>query len=238
MDDLTQQLQKVLSDPQTMGQLQGLLSSLGGQEEKPAPAPSGGPDLSALLGALGGGQASPPPAESPSTALAGLNPQALSLMARLGPKIVKKASFTPTVLHTKRGETVLDFGQNMTGWVEFDVSEPAGTEVVLTYGEVLQDGCFYRDNLRSAKAEYRYISKGEKAHVRPHGTFYGFRYVKVEGMEEVNPADFTACVLHSDLETTGCVETSDPRVNRLFLNAMWGQRGNFLDVPVKVSNAH
>lgn len=64
MDDLTQQLQKVLSDPQTMGQLQGLLSSLGGQEEKPAPAPSGGPDLSAL---------------------AGLNPQALSLMARLGP---------------------------------------------------------------------------------------------------------------------------------------------------------
>ena len=85
MDDLTQQLQKVLSDPQTMGQLHGLLNSLGGQEEKPAPAPSGGPDLSALLGALGGGQASPPPAESPSTALAGLNPQALSLMARLGP---------------------------------------------------------------------------------------------------------------------------------------------------------
>ena len=89
--------------------------------------------------------------------------KAEKLMARLGPKIVKKASFTPTVLHTKRGETVLDFGQNMTGWVEFDVSEPAGTEVVLTYGEVLQDGCFYRDNLRSAKAEYRYISKGEKA---------------------------------------------------------------------------
>ena len=85
MDDLTQQLQKVLSDPQTMGQLQGLLSSLGGQEEKPATAPSGGPDLSALLGALGGGQASPPPAESPSTALAGINPPALSLMARLGP---------------------------------------------------------------------------------------------------------------------------------------------------------
>ena len=55
---------------------------------------------------------------------------------------------------------VLDFGQNMTGWVEFGADEPAGTEIVLTYGEVLQDGCFYRDNLRSAKAEYRYISKG------------------------------------------------------------------------------
>ena len=94
MEDLSQQIQNILSDPQAMGQIQGLLSSLnsgsGASEaaapEPPtaAPAPSG-PDLSALLGALGGGQASPPPAESPSTALAGLNPQALSLMARLGP---------------------------------------------------------------------------------------------------------------------------------------------------------
>ena len=76
---------------------------------------------------------------------------------RVGPKIVKKACFAPAVLHTKRGETVLDFGQNMTGWVEFFVDQPAGKEVVLTYGEVLQDDCFYRDNLRTAKSEYRYI---------------------------------------------------------------------------------
>ncbi len=153
------------------------------------------------------------------------------LMARLGPKIVKKASFTPTVLHTKRGETVLDFGQNMTGWVEFDVSEPAGTEVVLTYGEVLQDGCFYRDNLRSAKAEYRYISKGEKAHVRPHGTFYGFRYVKVEGVSQVRPEDFAGVHIRSDIDPTGSIETADSRVNQLFHNAMWGQFSNFLDIP-------
>ena len=153
------------------------------------------------------------------------------LMARLGPKIVKKASFTPTVLHTKRGETVLDFGQNMTGWVEFDVNEPAGTEVVLTYGEVLQDGCFYRDNLRSAKAEYRYISKGEKAHVRPHGTFYGFRYVKVEGVSQVRPEDFAGVHIRSDIDPTGSIETADSRVNQLFHNAMWGQFSNFLDIP-------
>lgn len=153
------------------------------------------------------------------------------LIARLGPKIVKKASFTPTVLHTKRGETVLDFGQNMTGWVEFDVSEPAGTEVVLTYGEVLQDGCFYRDNLRSAKAEYRYISKGEKAHVRPHGTFYGFRYVKVEGVSQVRPEDFAGVHIRSDIDPTGSIETADSRVNQLFHNAMWGQFDNFLDIP-------
>ena len=137
----------------------------------------------------------------------------------------------PQLSRTPKGENVLDFRQEITGWVRFACSLPAGTRVHLQYGEILQDDCFYNDNLRSAKAEYTYISDGSPAETHPFFTFYGFRYVKVEGMQEVNPADFTACVLHSDLETTGCVETSDPRVNRLFLNAMWGQRGNFLDVP-------
>ena len=153
------------------------------------------------------------------------------LIARLGPKIVKKASFSPTVLQTKKGETVLDFGQNMTGWVEFNADEPAGTEIVLTYGEVLQDGCFYRDNLRSAKAEYRYISNGCPAHVRPHFTFYGFRYVKVEGVSQARAEDFTAWHIRSDIDPTGSIETADPRVNQLFHNAMWGQFDNFLDIP-------
>ena len=137
----------------------------------------------------------------------------------------------PKLIRTPKEETVLDFGQEITGWVRFRCHLPAGTRVHLQYGEILQDGCFYRDNLRSAKAEYTYYAGGAEEEVRPYFTFYGFRYVKVEGMEEINPAAFTACVLHSDLETTGCVETSDLRVNRLFLNAMWGQRGNFLDVP-------
>ena len=153
------------------------------------------------------------------------------LMARLSPKIVKKQSFAPTVLHTKKDETVLDFGQNMTGWVEFDVDLPQGAEVRLSYGEVLQDGCFYRDNLRTAKAKYRYISKGEKAHVRPHFTFYGFRYVKVEGLDTVRPEDFTAWHIRSDIDPIGSIETADARVNQLFHNAMWGQFDNFLDVP-------
>ena len=153
------------------------------------------------------------------------------LMARLSPKIVKKASFSPTVLHTKKGETVLDFGQNMTGWVEFEADEPAGTEIVLTYGEVLQDGCFYRDNLRTARAEYRYVSNGKASHVRPRFTFYGFRYVKAEGIGQVRPEDFTGIHLRSDIDPIGSIETADSRVNQLFHNALWGQFDNFLDLP-------
>lgn len=137
----------------------------------------------------------------------------------------------PTLLHTPAGEQVLDFGQVMTGWVEFDCDLPEGARVLLQYGELLQNDCFYRENLRSAKAEYTYISKGGPAHVRPRFTFYGFRYVKVTGIDPVNPEDFTAWVIHSDLTVTGRMETSNPKVNRLIQNAFWGQIGNFVDVP-------
>lgn len=147
------------------------------------------------------------------------------------PVVVRERRKPVSVIDTPKGETVLDFGQNMTGWVEFDCKLPCGNEAVLQYGEVLQDDCFYNENLRTAKAEYRYISDGTERHVRPHFTYYGFRYVKVRGMEPVDPSAFTACVIYSDLGQTGTIETSNEMVNRLFQNALWGQKSNFLDVP-------
>jgi alpha-L-rhamnosidase len=148
------------------------------------------------------------------------------------PVRIKEKRKPVKVIHTPKGETVLDMGQNMVGWLSFTVKAPAGTEIKLQYGEELQEGCFYRENLRSAKAEFKYISDGETAIVQPHFTFYGFRYVKVEGWPyELKEEDFTGCVVYSDIERTGNIETSNPMVNRLFLNALWGQKGNFLDVP-------
>lgn len=135
------------------------------------------------------------------------------------------------VIHTPKGETVLDFGQELTGWVEFFCDAPAGAEITLSYFEILQEGCYYRENLRTALQEYHYISAGSPAAVRPHFTFYGFRYVKVEGLAAVQPEHFTACVVHSDLPCTGQIATANPYINCLFRNIQWGQRGNFLDVP-------
>lgn len=142
-----------------------------------------------------------------------------------------KNTCKPTLIVTPKGEQVLDFGQNMVGFVQFVCREEAGRKIWLQVGEVLQEDCFYRDNLRSAKAEFIYVSDGQERVVRQHFTFYGFRFVKVEGMDRVDPADFTGMVLYSDLEQTGSIETSNPKLNRLFLNCLWGQRGNFLDVP-------
>lgn len=133
---------------------------------------------------------------------------------------------------TPAGETVLDLGQNMTGWLRFKVNLPKGEKVHLQFGEILQGGNFYQENLRTAKAEYQYISDGTNRVVEPYFTFYGFRYVKLVGFgKNINLEDFTGCVIYSDIEETGHIETSNSLVNRLFQNAMWGQKGNFLDVP-------
>ncbi|MBY0116900.1 family 78 glycoside hydrolase catalytic domain [Paenibacillus sp. FSL H8-0317] len=155
------------------------------------------------------------------------------LQARKSLPVVIKETLKPIeILTTPAGETVIDMGQNMVGWLQFRTTAPSGTVIHLQYGEVLQKGNFYRENLRSAKAEYIYTANGEEAIVRPYFTFYGFRYVKVEGWAgELDLNDFTGCVVYSDMERTGYLETSHAGVNRLFENALWGQKGNFLDTP-------
>lgn len=155
------------------------------------------------------------------------------LRARLNPPVTAHERIAPErVIRTPAGETVLDMGQNMVGWLEADLNEPAGTKVLFQFGEILQDGNFYRDNLRSAKEEYRFVSDGKPRRVRQHFTFYGFRYVKVSGTARpVKKEDFTGVVLHSRMDRVGRIETGDPLVNRLYQNALWGQKGNFVDVP-------
>lgn len=155
------------------------------------------------------------------------------LEARRSIPVVIKEKLKPVkLIHTPKGEVVLDMGQNMVGWLSFTCKELKDTKVYLQYGEEMQEGCFYRENLRSAKAEFTYISDGKPREVVPHFTFYGFRYVKLEGITgEINLNDFIGYVVYSDLEQTGNIETSNPMVNRLFQNALWGQKGNFLDVP-------
>lgn len=155
------------------------------------------------------------------------------LRARLSLPVVIKQELKPVAfIQTPAGETVLDMGQNMVGWLRFRTKAPAGTVIKLLHGEVLQDGNFYNGNLRTAKAEFIYTADGEEKLIQPRFTFYGFRYVKIEGWpEELNVDDFTGCVLYSDMEEIGSFETSNELVNRLFQNALWGQRGNFLDVP-------
>lgn len=136
------------------------------------------------------------------------------------------------ILRTPKDELVLDFGQNMAGWIIFRNHLAAGAACTYTVGEILQDDCFYRENYRTAKAEFHYVSDGQEKWVRPHFTYYGFRYVLLEGFgDTVDPDDFRAEVLYSDMAITGFLETGHAKVNRLIENVLWGQKSNFIDVP-------
>lgn len=137
------------------------------------------------------------------------------------------------IIVTPKGETVLDFGQNMTGYLQFTVDAKKGDKVSFSFAEILdKDGNFYNENYRKAKALYKYTCKDGTQTYKPNLTFYGFRYVRVDAYPaDIKPENFTAIVLHSDLKRTGYIETSDPMLNQLFSNIIWGQKGNFLDIP-------
>ena len=148
------------------------------------------------------------------------------------PVVVKETLPVQSVIKTPAGEWVLDFGQNFTGFVSYCAALPAGTRITLDHGEILQNGNFYNDNYRTARAQMIYVSDGRQETVRAHFTYFGFRYVRVTGWPgEVKAEDFTGCVLYSDLDDAVEFESSDQKLNRLAKNAYWGQRSNFLDMP-------
>lgn len=136
------------------------------------------------------------------------------------------------LIKTPKSETVIDFGQEITGYVTFNVKGKAGDTVKIRHFEMLDsDGCVYTENYRSAKATYTVICDGNAHTVKPQFTFYGFRYICIEGAESVTADDFTAVAVYSDMKKTGEISTSSELLNKLFSNILWGQRGNFLDVP-------
>ena len=154
------------------------------------------------------------------------------LEARRSLPVVAHEHIKPVeLIHTPAGEQVFDMGQNFAGIFTFRVKEPAGTKIHIQTGEVLQKGNFYNENLRSAKSEYIYISDGNETVIRPHFTYYGYRYVKGEGVSDLKIEDFTGLALYSDIEMGGDVETGHDLVNQLVSNVRWGMKGNFIDVP-------
>ena len=156
------------------------------------------------------------------------------LIPQEGEKIVEQERMPALqVIKTPAGETVIDFGQNMTGYVEFRIKGTPGAQATISHGETLdRDGNFYNANYRSADAQIKFVCDGEEHTYKSALTFFGFRYIRLENWpDEIKKENFTAVVVHSDIRRTGYFECSDEAVNRLFKNIIWGQKGNFLDVP-------
>lgn len=156
------------------------------------------------------------------------------LIPQEGEKIVEHERMPALqVIKTPAGETVIDFGQNMTGYVEFRIKGTPGAQATISHGETLdRDGNFYNANYRSADAQIKFICDGEEHTYKSALIFFGFRYIRLENWpDEVKKENFTAIVVHSDIRRTGYFECSEEAVNKLFKNIVWGQKSNFLDVP-------
>ncbi len=157
------------------------------------------------------------------------------LIAQQAPPVLKIQELKPVeIFTTPEGDKVADMGQNMIGWIRLRVQGPAGTEVTLRHAEVLdKDGNFYTENLRSADQTNTYILKGGGVEVwEPRFTFQGFRYVAVDGYPgDLSPDYLTGVVIHSEMEPTGHFQSSHQLINQLQHNIIWGQKGNFLEVP-------
>ena len=156
------------------------------------------------------------------------------LSARRGLPIVVQERIKPVQqFQCDDGSVILDYGQNIVGWVEFPVAKNTTETIHLRYAEIMQDNDIYTENLRTAKTQFIYIpDEKEKPLIRPHFTFYGFRYVKVSGVSDKSLLDhFVASFVYSDIQQLSTLKTSNPLVNKFVDNVIRSQKDNFLDIP-------
>lgn len=158
-----------------------------------------------------------------------------TLRDELAPPIRRIEELAPVALTTSpTGAVVVDFGQNISGWVRLTVAGEAGQTVTLRHAELLTpDGELETETLRGAAATDRYTLRGGGPETwEPGFTFHGFRYAEVSGWPgTLSPDDVRAVVVHSDMRRTGWFETSDDQVNRLHANTVWSMRDNVVGVP-------
>lgn len=156
------------------------------------------------------------------------------ILPQKGENVVERETVLPQrLIVTPNGERVIDFGQNLAGYVEVRVKGNKGDTVAFSYGEVLdKEGNFYNENYRSAKNETTYILDGKKRILKPSLTFQGFRYVRVDEFPgEIDLSDFSAKVIYSDMKRVGDFSCGNEKLNQLYSNMVWSMRGNYIDVP-------
>jgi alpha-L-rhamnosidase len=161
-----------------------------------------------------------------------------TLTPYIGPPVCRQEDLKPIKIWTSPGgKTLIDFGQNLVGWLRLKVRGPADTTITVRHAEVLEHDELGTRPLRTAQATDRFILSGQEDVFEPTFTFHGFRYVEIDGWpsgaEALRQAQgaCVAVVVSSELQRIGEFECSDELLNQLHRNIVWGTRGNFLDVP-------
>lgn len=153
--------------------------------------------------------------------------------------VTEHERFTPTLITTPAGKTVLDFGQNIAGYIEFQVQARAGQRLFLRFGEMLDEtGEFTQKNIQCSSKktttplqQVEYLCKDGENHYKTTFAIFGFRYALVETELAFRPDDFTAIAVYSDMDRAGYFESSNDLLNRFVEATVWSAKGNFADIP-------
>ena len=151
-----------------------------------------------------------------------------NLIPDFGSLIVEHEILKPELIISPKGENILDFKQNMVGFIRFKGFLKKNQKIIIKHGEVLQKGCFYNKNYRSsANGALIFIGDGKKRVYEPKFTFFGFRYALIKGMKNVNPKEFEGVVIYTNLERVLECKTDNKKINRLIKNAYWSKEEIF-----------
>lgn len=155
-------------------------------------------------------------------------------------QIKEMERFEGKITKTPNGETVIDFGQNIAGYIEFTLNAKSGDTIVLTHGETLDEkGNFTQENFQDRKRHKEggtnqrvtYTCRDGVNHYKTTFSIWGFRYAKIETAIDLSDARFTSIAVYSEMKELGTFSCGDTMVNKLVKNSMWSQKSNFCDVP-------
>lgn len=153
--------------------------------------------------------------------------------------ITEHETFKPEIIAAPSGKILLDFKQNIAGYVEFKINAKGGEKIILRCGEMLDEkGELTLKNIQCSNKKkttplqkIEYICKKGENHYKTKFAIFGFQYVEVDTSLEIKPNDFTAIAVYSDLEETGTFDSSNELLNQFVKNTMWSLKNNSADVP-------
>ncbi|MDF2686088.1 MAG: hypothetical protein K0S55_1269 [Clostridia bacterium] len=149
------------------------------------------------------------------------------------PHIKINERLSPVACWQDEDGLIYDLGQNIAGFVEIRVDAPVGSEIILKYSELISyDGMLSTWTNRDAEATDKYISSGNGLRTwHPVFTYHGFRYIKVTGIDNCNNFEICGCVVGADVLNNGSFYCSDPMINRIHQNILYGIRSNLYSIP-------
>lgn len=157
-----------------------------------------------------------------------------NLIHQSGPQVIEKETINPYKIWKENDEIVIDFGQVLAGYLSLNIFLEFGQKIIVEHSEVLDEEGKFINNIvgRNKDQVDKYIGRGQVEQLKPDFTFHGFRYVRINGLEETIEKDQAkAIVIFSDMKETGFFETNNEDINKLMSNIKWSQKGNMISIP-------